>query len=133
VPVRKVSTGGTIGGDSRSLYGFRLAGTQILVFNLAIGGVVRLSFPHHDIVHVVLVCHLHLILISGSGFQEGLIGHEAAAIPQKRGTGKDEHQATPPIRRYPDIDRRSTQLNSPLVLGSTIDRHPMDIDSRVHA
>jgi len=62
-----------------------------------------------------------------------LIGNGAAAVGQKPGAGKDEHQSTPSVRRYPNIDRGSIQLNSTFIRCSTISCHAVDIDGGAHA
>ena len=47
-----------------------------------------MSFPNYDIVYVIPVGRFDFILISGSGFQESLIGDGAAPIGQNEELAK---------------------------------------------
>ena len=129
VPEKTLSTGGNYW--KRLL--IRATGTQIFVFNFSTDRAVRISFPNHDVVHVVPVRHARFIVISRSGFQQRFIRDRATAIGEERETIKNEYQTTPPLRRDPNIDRRSIQLNRPSVLRRTIQRHSVDIHSGAYA
>src|SRR5574341_640317 len=102
--------------------------TECQSIKFTAGGSIRWYFPNRDVVHVVPITHRDLIVIVWSWLQQRLIGDGAAPVGKKRGAGKDEHQMTPSVWRYPDFHRRFAQLNSAFIVGGAVLPHTMDVN-----